>query len=484
MSLAPPELRSDGLPSADTEVRPGRTFVAPGGPTAGLVVAVLAGLWALAVGLQPLHDNSFFTHLATGRLLLERGLPHVDGYSFTAHGHPWVVQSWLASLVYGVVDALGGGFGLLLLNAVVTVTLALLIVALARPTTGLLGRVAVVGLALAVGTGGWAERPFLMGLVLLAVVLLAAEGRVGARWLLPAMWVWTNVHGSFPLGLLALGALAAGRRLDGERPDVELRALRWALAGVALSVVNPLGPRLVLFPLHMLGQADSLRNVLEWQAPSFTDGWQRAFLLQVVLAVATLVRRRSWRNALPVLVFVPLALLTMRNIVIASVVLVPVTAHGLAGVGALGADLRRRVFRPAGVALVALGLLLVVKAAQEPAFGLDAYPVEALAWMHDHGATVGDRWVTQDFVGNYRELAEGDDARVFIDDRYDLFPVSLVDDYLTLKQGRPGWDRVLRRWDASAVLWERDLPLAQLVQASPAWRVVHRDAKWLIAVPR
>ena len=49
------------------------------------------------------------------------------------------------------------------------------------------------------------------------------------------MWLWVNVHGSFPLGLVALAALAIGRRLDGASPTVELAApLKWAVIGTAL----------------------------------------------------------------------------------------------------------------------------------------------------------------------------------------------------------------------------------------------------------
>jgi hypothetical protein len=55
----------------------------------------------------------------------------------------------------------------------------------------------------------------MIGLVLMAVLLIAAEDGVDPRWLVPVMFVWVNSHGSFPLGIVALGLLWAGRRLDG-----------------------------------------------------------------------------------------------------------------------------------------------------------------------------------------------------------------------------------------------------------------------------
>ena len=53
----------------------------------------------------------------------------------------------------------------------------------------------------------WAPRPLMVGLVLLGLTLLVAEGRIPAPVLLPVFWLWVNSHGSFPLGLVALGLL-------------------------------------------------------------------------------------------------------------------------------------------------------------------------------------------------------------------------------------------------------------------------------------
>ena len=69
------------------------------------------------MGSARLGDNSLFTHIATGRLLthgelgsLWNGMP--DPYTATSRGSSWIVQSWLASLFYGVLDQIGGGAAL------------------------------------------------------------------------------------------------------------------------------------------------------------------------------------------------------------------------------------------------------------------------------------------------------------------------------------------------------------------------------------
>jgi hypothetical protein len=107
--------------------------------------------------------------------------------------------------------------------------------------------------------------------------------------------VWVNTHGSFPLGLVAIGLLALGARLDGQPTVKELRALRWATVGiVAGGLLNPVGPQLLVFPVTMLARRDVLANVAEWQSPSFTDTSSRVFLLAALAAVVLLVTYVPW----------------------------------------------------------------------------------------------------------------------------------------------------------------------------------------------
>ena len=100
------------------------------GLTRGAIIGWFAALLGAASGASALGDNSFFTHLSTGRRILDGHLPSTDPYSFTAHGHPWVIQSWFASLLYGLGDGVGHGMGIRLMVALLS---ALLCAALAAP---------------------------------------------------------------------------------------------------------------------------------------------------------------------------------------------------------------------------------------------------------------------------------------------------------------------------------------------------------------
>ncbi len=143
---------------------------------AGVVGCVVAFL-SLLIGLGPLNDNSFLTHLATGRLMwATHHIPHSDPYSFTAPGKAWVVQSWLASFLYGGAERWWGAGGLLLLIAVSASIVGVLVWTLTRPAESVLSRLLVMVPVIIIGIdAGWVERPLLFGLIALGLVLLARK---------------------------------------------------------------------------------------------------------------------------------------------------------------------------------------------------------------------------------------------------------------------------------------------------------------------
>jgi hypothetical protein len=285
-----------------------------------------------------------------------------------------------------------------------------------------------------------------------------------------------NVHGSFPLALVALGCLALGARLDGDRSIAPWRPLLWASLGTAIGAVNPLGPKLLLFPLDLLGRMEILENVVEWQSPSFGTSYARLFLLQVALAILLLVRRPSYRAAVPLVVFVAAALLGTRNIPIASIVLVPGLAVGLAGVGRLDGRERGPGTGVLAAAVVAVGAVIASASLARPAYDLATYPVAAIDWLDQQGLLgPGTRVATTDDVGNLLELQRGSEANTFFDDRYDMYPLDVSRDYVALNRGAENWHEVLDRHEIEYLLWPSATPLGTLVQSSPDWKVVYED---------
>lgn len=447
------------------------------------MLVVAAGV---LIGVRPLHDNSFLTHLATGRLILESGsVPSRDPYTFTAPGQPWVVQSWLPSVTYALAEGVGGLAGLRVFFGLEAGLLASLAWRLLRPIEGIVARVAVSALVVGVGSGLWAERPLMIGLCAFGVLMLAVERVVDPRWLLPLGWLWVNSHGSFPLGIVYVLVVLVGTRLDGGDWRHGWRCLRLSILGMALGAVGPLGIRALTFPFALLRRQDVLREVVEWQAPAFDSLGQRMFLVQLVVAIVLVARRPSYRSALVLAVFTVAALLGSRNIAVASLAMLPGMATSIGFLGSLRGGERPRRGRIWFAGAVVASGVMVVGALDGPTARLRAYPVDALAFIDEQGIDLrSTHLAAPEYVGNLMTYVYGPAGLVFYDDRFDMFPRPVSRAALALTQAQPGVFDDLDDFDVDLLLVPRTESMALVLSRVVSWRVVFSDEGWMLACRR
>ena len=240
-------------------------------------------------------------------------------------------------------------------------------------------------------------------------------------------------------------------------------------AGTLLGASTRSGPG-SLFPLELLAQERLSSGASRSGSRSGSTGRGRSlFLGQVLLAAALLARRRSWRAALPLVVFTGLALMSSRNVAVASLVILPgMAAVRPASARSTGCAAPGPRSASSAVCVVA-GCVLGVSALTGPDTQLRPYPEQAVTWLEEHGR-LDDRLVAPDYVGNYLEARYGARGAVFIDDRVDMYPASVVDDSLVLLRAEPGWQEVLDRYDAGRG------PLAEGQAPHPAPRAQPRLA--------
>ncbi|MHB8669483.1 MAG: hypothetical protein ACYDAD_02805 [Acidimicrobiales bacterium] len=454
-------------------------------------------LLGFRAGARPITDNSMLLHLRTGMDMVRSGaIPRRDPYSFTAHGHGWVLQSWFPEWTYGWAERLGGSRLVVIEQGLLTAGLAWLIVRLARSATPARTALAAV-VAIGVGVSSWSPRPLLFGLVALAFLVTLVERRLSRWWLLPVVWVWVSSHGSFPLGVAWLGARIVGEAIDGRCLPRETLRYLWAF-GIALGVsaLNPLGPRLLGFPLTVGDKREIFRTIVEWRSPDFQSSAGLMALAFLVLGLLVLLRRRvPWADLLPLLGFLAGALLAVRNLPAAGVVIAPVLGRALSpGVppvrrpepGAQPPAGPSGLNRAAAAALVGLAAIFVaLPLTGGPAIGLGSYPVDAANAMESLGLRAEQHRVAlQDFVGDYFDFRYGARARVFIDDRYDMFPTAVSHDYVLLNHADPGALEALDRRGVDVVLWERQRPIVATLEATGRWRIRYQDRRWVVLARR
>jgi hypothetical protein len=475
---APPE-------SSGVDHGPGSTPTAGRGPGLEVVFTVLFALAGWWIGIRPLTDNSFFWHLRTGRYILDHGIPNHDIFSYTAPGSRWIAQSWLAEIAYGALDRSVGAIGIRLLIAVTGAAVTLLSYRLARRLTGDRVRAGMITVVAYLATMVvFSERPLAFGLVAALVVVWIVEvpeSRIAQRpllWLPVVFWLWTNVHGSFALGVVYIGLHVVGRALDGAKPweGRERQLVTGTLVGLAVSLANPYGPGLLLFPVQLMGRGQVLSQVVEWRSPDFRSPVGIAFAAWLVVLVAALAlsdRRPTRRDVVVAVPFVLLALWAERNIGIAVLFTLPVAARAFA-------TTRRRPDSRSLLATVALLLVLslfavsVASAVSEPDFQTGAYPVASMTYLQKHDL-LGRRLFTTDAWAGYTILRFWPQQRVFLDDRYDMYPKKVVDDYTDVADGHPNWEHVLDEYRVDVIVWAPKRALSQLLAESPHWKRVHHD---------
>jgi hypothetical protein len=460
-------------------------------PTLESLCIALLVLYGFRQGAGPIADNSMLTHLRTGiDMVGGEGIPRVDPYSWTAAGDPWVVQSWLPEWTYGMAHKLGGYHLVVLEQALLLGLLAWLMARVARagsPLRSVAAAVIVIGM----GSPFWTPRPLVVGLICMALVVLVVERRRSPWLLVLIMWLWVQSHGSFLLGGVWLGSRALGEWLDWRStPRESLRYLGWLVGGLAVAVLNPLGARLLTFAVTLGGKREVFERIVEWRSPNFQGSEGRVALLFLALALVVLLRARlNWRDVVPCVAFFGLALVASRNIPVAAVVLAAPLGRALrrsehpagrerkAAVPAMSLRFSRVVV----ITLAAAFLFITMSIFTTDALRLRSYPQGAVAYLSREGLLRSPhRLANQDYVGNYLIFRFGGDARVFIDDRLDMYPVPISEAYFQMQGGGEAALRAVDRYGVDVVIWPRSEALPVLLEETGRWRRTYEDQDWLV----
>ena len=78
--------------------------------------------------------------------------------------------------------------------------------------------------------------------------------------------------------------------------------------------------------------------------------------------------------------------------------------------------------------------------------------------------------LTSDSDAGYVILEHYPEQRVFLDDRYDMYPTKLIYDYFNLADGKPGWSKILDRYHVETSCGRRTArspPSSGLTQLAP-----------------
>jgi hypothetical protein len=483
----------------------------------GLVLAI-----ALAIAfLLPVAPNDYWWYMRLGRDTLAGGtIPWVDTFTFTQAGMPVAYHSWGAAVLFWLVYDLGGlPLTVFLRGLLVAAAYALVWLTARRLGGGRVGAALTLLLAVLTSSNNWSLRPQLLAYPLFALALFILYGwqngekklttkdtkarpersrreyegkpltfvkkffRPGQNsvyWLPLLSLVWVNLHGSFVMLILLVGAaLIFGR---GDRVPLVL-----ANVGVLLATfVNPRGLGAWTYVVDSLTVPSSQLFSAEW-LPPVNDHWQMnlffLWLLTFPLLAALSPRKLGRLEWTWFLGFGFLALWGERYVIWFVFILTVLTASLLAGWEKkfLGDPKPGSPFLNRTLGLLFLLLTLPLLPGMRDAWwpgapeATENTPVAATEWLADRPNLPGPLWSEIGF-SSYLEFALPE-RPTWIDTRFEVFPVEQWQAYKDITEANYNWQALLDETGANLLMVSTltQLDLLSALDEFPAWCEVYRD---------
>lgn len=252
------------------------------------VVASVVYVLLLALGGRLLGDADIYWQMELGHWMMAHGqVPHVDTFSYTMAGKPWISSQWLAQVLYAAVYDVLGWNGVVVLAALsIAAALGLLMHFLQKRLATVPALVLVIA-AFMLAAPHLVARPHALALPVMVawvggLVRSLDERRRPPFVLLPLMTLWANLHGGFTLGIAILAPIALEalwRAASEERAQVFLRWTLFGVLTVAAACITPYGPQSILVTGRILGLGPALALIDEWKPQDFATLTGFAFCL-------------------------------------------------------------------------------------------------------------------------------------------------------------------------------------------------------------
>jgi hypothetical protein len=295
----------------------------------------------LIPAIQPVTDPDFWWHLTTGNWMLgHHDVPRHDLFTYTVPQNRWIAHEWLGEIMMAALFAVGRlPLISLAFGAITAAGFILIFRAIDRRVNFV---IAALALALGVAASNpiWGPRLQMVTFALAALTYLwikrFCEGQGRALYALPLVMVlWVNLHGGFVIAYVFLGVTLTAELIKAllKRPDAlpgrRLQHLALILVGsIAAAILNPNGWDIYLYPFQTQLSGVQQKLIVEWFSPNFQLPEIRIFegIIFLLLIGLALARRIELRQLLLLLTGLALALQSVRQLALFTIVAVPALA--------------------------------------------------------------------------------------------------------------------------------------------------------------
>jgi hypothetical protein len=453
-----------------------------------------------------LADPDLWGHVLSGRLILATGhFIKTDPFNYSVPNHVWLHHEWLSEVIDAGIFARFGVLGLKLLkfacSAAVVVFVVLAIVETGASITIQLAVTLLTALAIALEMQ---YRPQMFSFVFFSgFVWLLTRANYGGRaplWIgVPLLALWSNLHGGFIIGVLAIATYAA---VVGTQDLLAGRGVRRGLAigtiavlGLAASLASPIATEawraiIVSFrnPLtsRVMGDWCPLISRLISEPASSPMGfycWYSAALIGGTAILFAIVPIADDFPLVGIGALMSLAAFSAtRNIAFAAIAIAPVLARRLSILATRSSSEPEKPTTPRGLTNEAVALVIAIAiAASTGLFSLRmpdsvASPAGAVVFMKSHRLHGN---ILNEFTwGQYLIWHMAPESKVFIDGRFDLvYPLDVIAEYTEFQFGSHASAMLLAKYPHDYVLVRPTTGAFDLMTHRSDWKLIYRDAQ-------
>jgi hypothetical protein len=475
-----------------------------------LPLLVTISFFLLRLALNFNMDSDPFWSIAVGEWIhVNRAVPFVDLFSWTAYGEAWTSNSWLFCWLIYSADHLLGYHGVALLMLLPCLVTSYLVYFMCRQyhnsTFAIL--VFITGIALLIMfTVTPRAYVFTFAFVAAILYLVRFKGQSRLIYLIPLIFLlWVNVQTSIRFGLIIILVEA----LAGTIFFKDRKLWPVVLLSFLATLINPYGIRVWGLNFSSLTVsslvAPGTQYVAEWLAPNFNDmATLGLYLLMFIFGLLGSFRLRDeikagtyYRNKIMILFWFWAALLyslhTGRAIAYVLLLLPPFFSAY-----ATKADGEKRFLKPVVVILVLIIFLSSVTAAitvfplvladgeRKPISFVEylqvnptlnettarLIPAGAVDYIQANPASA-DRIFNSYIFGGYLLL---NDIKVFIDARESVFTrLGVTEDNVKLSRLTADPQEIIEKYGIKSFLLSKNTPLEHYLNLHPDWEKRYED---------
>lgn len=460
---------------------------------------------------RPSTDPDLGWHLKTGELILERGIPKTDWYSYTMPDYPWIAHEWLSDVITYQIFSVTGLLGLsFFFSLFLTIIFIILYSALPRDIDKeikiFLILAAILVSAPVIFGGARMQYVTLMGFALLTYFLVKwRAGKISTKklyWLPFIFIIWANLHGGFIVGLVLLFLfillewirfLLKKKDFVFSQDNISLsfhdlkKATIFFFVSLAATLINPYLYRIYTEIYNTFTDRDAFNNIAEFLSPNFHSPQFLNFLIYLLaIFVLVIIYRKTPDFTLGILtlLFLAMSFRSIRNIpiftILATLFIVPYIIPFWSAI--------KKHFRYASAFFffALIGFFLVVSFFRifgtigasfwKELYGVESgYPTVVAEHLKKHPLTgkVFNRYSWGGYL-----LYEGVADKVFIDGRMAIWKKEgecVFCDYLKIKKIEPGWKKKLDKYKVDWIIIDRNSSLDGALQEDSDWEVYAAD---------